>query len=127
MATYSSILAWELTARRDWRATVHGVTRVGYTQQLNNNGGGHYVAGTTLYPDICVYSVPKLGPTLCDPADRGVLCPRDFPGKNTRVGCHFLLQRNFPTQETNPSLWHLLQWQADSLPLSHLGNPYILI
>jgi len=27
-----------------------------------------------------------------------LLCPWDFPGKNTRVGCHFLLQRMLPTQ-----------------------------
>ena len=26
------------------------------------------------------------------------LCPWDFPGKNTGVGCHFLLQGFFPTQ-----------------------------
>ena len=26
-----------------------------------------------------------------------LLCPGDFPGKNTRVGCHFLLQGIFPT------------------------------
>ena len=35
------------------------------------------------------------------------------------VGCHFLLQEIFPTQELN---LHLLHWQVDSLPLSHLGN-----
>ena len=29
-------------------------------------------------------------------------------GKNTGVGCHFLLQRIFPTQGSNPSLLHLL-------------------
>ena len=49
-----------------------------------------------------------------------LFCPRDFPGKNTGVGCHFLLQGIFPTQGLNPCL---LQWQADSLPLSHLGSP----
>ena len=27
-----------------------------------------------------------------------LLCPWDFPGRNTRVGCHFLLQGIFPTQ-----------------------------
>ena len=27
-----------------------------------------------------------------------------FPGKHTRVGCHFLLQNIFPTQGLNPSL-----------------------
>ena len=33
---------------------------------------------------------------LCNPADGSqptrLLCPWDFPGKNTGVGCHFLLQ-----------------------------------
>ena len=30
--------------------------------------------------------------------------PWDFPGKNTGVGCHFLLQEIFPTQGLNPVL-----------------------
>ena len=29
------------------------------------------------------------------------LCPSNFPGKNTAVGCHFLLQGIFPTQGLN--------------------------
>ena len=29
------------------------------------------------------------------------LCPWDFPGKNTEVGCHFLLLGIFLTQESN--------------------------
>ena len=45
-----------------------------------------------------------------------LVCPWNFPGKNTGVGCHFLLQGIFPTQGSNP---RLLRWQADSLPLSH--------
>ena len=32
-----------------------------------------------------------------------LLCPWDFPGKNTGVGCCFLLQRIFPTYGSNPS------------------------
>ena len=44
----------------------------------------------------------------------------DFPGKNTGVDCHFLLQRIFLTQGSN---LHLLHWQAGSLPLSHPGSP----
>ena len=39
------------------------------------------------------------------------------------VGCHFLLQGIFPTQESNLCLLRLLHWQADSLPPSHLGIP----
>ena len=30
-----------------------------------------------------------------------LLCLWDFPGKNTGVGCHFLLQGIFPTQRSN--------------------------
>ena len=35
-----------------------------------------------------------------------LLCPWDFPGKDTGVGCHFLLQEIFPAQELNPGLPH---------------------
>ena len=48
-----------------------------------------------------------------------LLCPWDFPGKNTGVGCHFLVQGIFPTQGS----MCLLHWQADSLPLCLLGSP----
>ena len=61
----------------------------------------------------------------CKP-DR-LLCPSDFPGKNTGVGCHFLLQGIFPTQGWNLSHLH---WQVDSLPLGsweafYAGYPYL--
>ena len=46
-------------------------------------------------------------------------CPWNF-SDNTRVGCHFLLQGIFVTQGSKQCL---LRWQADSLPLSHLGSP----
>ena len=39
-----------------------------------------------------------------------LLCPLDFPGKNTGLDCHFLLQGLFLTQGSNPLL---LNWQAD--------------
>ena len=52
-----------------------------------------------------------------------ILCPWDFPGKNTGVGCHFLFQRLFLTQGSIPCLLHLLPSQEDSLLLSHLGSP----
>ena len=38
-----------------------------------------------------------------------LLCPWDFPGNNTGVGCHFLLQGIFPTQGSNPGLPHCRQ------------------
>ena len=43
-----------------------------------------------------------------------LLSPWDFPGKNTGVGCHFLLQGIFSTQGSNSGLPH---WQKDSLSL----------
>ena len=35
---------------------------------------------------------------------------------------HFLLQGIFPTQWSNLGLLHLLHWQVESSPLSHLGS-----
>ena len=43
--------------------------------------------------------------------------PWDSPGKNTRVGCHALLQGIFLTQGSNQHLLCLLHWQAGYLPL----------
>ena len=48
----------------------------------------------------------------------------DFPGKNTGVGCHLLLQGIFSTQGSNPRLLCLLHWQGDSLPLAPPGKPF---
>ena len=50
-----------------------------------------------------------------------LLCPWDYPSKNTGVDC-FLLQGIFPTQRLNLGLLWLLYWKADSSPLSHLGS-----
>ena len=49
-----------------------------------------------------------------------LLCPWNFPDKNSGVGCHFLLQGIFWPQGPNPCLLH---WQADSLLLSHRRSP----
>ena len=51
-------------------------------------------------------------------------CPWLFPGKNTGVGCHFLLQGIFLTQGSNLCF---LYWQVNSLPLSHQGSPMVTI
>ena len=60
---------------------------------------------------MCVL-VTQLWPTHCDSMDCGpsrLLCPWDFPGKNTKVGCHFLLQRISLTQGSNSDLLHCRQ------------------
>jgi len=68
------------------------------------------------------YWVTKFCQTLLRPRrlqPASSLCPWDFPGKNTGVGCHFLLQGIFPTQGSNLCLLH---WQAGSLSPSHRGK-----
>ena len=42
-----------------------------------------------------------------------------FPGKNTGMGFHFLLQGIFLTERLKLYLLGLLHWEVDSLPLSH--------
>ena len=56
----------------------------------------HSVMSTSLWPY-------ELWPTR-------LLCPWYSSGKNSGVGCHFLLQGIFPIQGSNPRLLH---WQAD--------------
>ena len=68
----------------------------------------------------------SLTQTLCNPMDWPTrhLCLWNSPGKNTGVGCPFLLQGIFPTQESNPCLLH---WQADSLLSEPPGKPFYTI
>ena len=63
---------------------------------------------------------------LCDPMDCNISASslRGFPGKSSRVGCHFLLQGIFPTQGSNPSLPHCRQVLYR---LSHQGSPSQLL
>ena len=64
--------------------------------------------------------------TLCDP--QGMYSPSGssvhgiFQQEYWSGLLFFFLQGVFLTQEFNPSLLHLLHWQADSLPL-----PYLLL
>ena len=51
-----------------------------------------------------------------------LLCPWDSPGKNAGVSCRCLVQGIFPTQG---SKLRLLNWKADSLPLSHQVTPLL--
>ena len=65
-------------------------------------------------------------PTLCDPMDfslPGSSVHGDFPGKNTGVGCHALLQGIFTTKGSNPDLPHC-KWIL--YRLSHQGSPQLV-
>ena len=67
-----------------------------------------------------------LCPTPCDAMDcspPGSSAHGDSPGKNTRVGCHALLQEIFPTQGSNPGLPNC---RRILYFLSHQGSPRIM-
>ena len=52
-----------------------------------------------------------------------LLCPWNFPSKNTGVGCHFLFQEIFPIQGSNLCLLH---WHMDSFTTEPPGAILLL-
>ena len=54
-------------------------------------------AASSFLPSVAQYSVWLFVTPWTIAHQGGLLCPWDFPGKNTGVGCHFLLQGTFPT------------------------------
>ena len=55
---------------------------------------------------MCVCSVMSNSLQPHGPWPSRILCPWDFPDKNTGVGCHAVLQRIFLTQGSNPGIPH---------------------
>ena len=74
-----------------------------------------------LYFHVCVLSHSVMSDSFQPhglPLAR-LLCPWNFPGQNTGVGCHFLLHSIFPSQGLNPGLllsrqilYHWATWEA---------------
>ena len=62
------------------------------------------------------------------PQPTRLLCPWDFPGKDTGVGCHFLLQGTFLTQGSNPGLLHYRQilYQQSYISTYSLDSDFVL-
>ena len=73
--------------------------------------------GGGLVPKSCL-TLGLLQPRWLWPAR--LLCLWDSLGKNTGVGCHFLLQEFFPAQGSNPGLLHCRQILYQ---LSYEGSP----
>ena len=77
------------------------------------------------FASVHVCSVPQLCPTLHDPLDcrppGSSVCGISQARILEWVGIPFF-RGTFLTQGSNPCLARLLQRQADSLPLSHLGS-----
>ena len=88
-----------------------------------SSASNHMNTISCIYTDIyvCVLClVAQSCLTLCDPM--GCSLPgSSSPGKNTRVGCHALLQGIFPTQILNPGLRHC-RWI-----LYHMSHQWSLI
>ena len=71
----------------------------------------------------CLIATDSLQPYGLQPIR--LLCPWDFPGKNTGMGCHFLLQGIFLTQGSDPYilcllhhrwiLYHWAIWEAETV------------
>ena len=96
------------------------------THSLHNKGSHYFVNKficTLFY--VCVsHSVvsESLRPHGWQPAR--LLCPWDFPGKNTGVGSHFLLQGKFLTQGLKPGL---LNCRQILYHMSHQGSPLFFL
>ena len=86
------------------------VTMKSKGQVFFGNNSFHFYSGEILlkkkklclYINILLYSVSQSSPALLQ--TRGLwptrlLSPWGFPSKNTRVGCHFLLQGFFPSKD----------------------------
>ena len=74
--------------------------------------------------------VTQSHPTLYNPSDcspPGSSVHEILSGKNTGVGCHFLLQGTFPTQGLNLSLLCLLHCKWILYTLSHQGSPLSIL
>ena len=88
--------------REAWRAAIHGVaksrTRLSDWTELNWT----LLCDVWLMSSIYNYCVSRsvvpdsLQPHGLQPTR--LLCPWDFPGKDTGVGCHFFAQGIFPTK-----------------------------
>jgi len=106
MATHSSILAWRIPGTEE---PLPGRTESDTTERLS----------TALLLMLNHFS--RLW--LCDPMDcntPGSFVPGDSPDKNTRVGCHALLQGNLPNPGIEPRSPVL---QADCLLSEPPGKP----
>ena len=59
----------------------------------------------------CCYVASVMSNSVQPPGQKPtrLLCPQDSLGKNTGVGCHFLLEGIFPTQGSNPGPLHCRQ------------------
>ena len=127
---YSSVLdfLW-LVLSRKWRQKLGKLAGIGQVLAVWGWLSSVGISSSSVCVCVCVHSQSCLTP--CDPLDCGL------PGSSVHgisqariqewVGCQFFLQGIFPTQGLNLRLLPLLHWQADSLPLQHLGSLLVVM
>ena len=98
---------------------IPGLAR-GTTEQQADFGARHWWCVCSV-----VQSCPTLWPHGLQPAR--LLCPCYFPGKNTGVSCHFLLQGIVSTQGSNLRLLPLPALEGRFFTIEPLGKPHIMM
>ena len=93
-----------------------------------NKDISYITRGNSMDTSCCASSLSpvRLFVTVCDPVEcspPGFFVHVDSLGKNTRVGCHALLQGIFPIHRSNPGLLHC---GRTPYCLNHQGTPRIL-
>ena len=113
----SQFLDFPAGGRQEAKICLQGAyLRIDLTSELGHSGEiaarvaalevlGHSMVSDSLWPWTVAHHTPL---------------SMDFPGKNTEVGCHFLLWGIFPTQGSNLCLLH---WKVDSSPVSPQRSP----
>ena len=119
----------ERAGMRPWKEQLHPEAEIRLLWLLERWARARFSCVLLLvlgFSGMCVCGVSAQScVTLCNPGDcspPGSSVHGISQARRLEEGCHFLLQRIFLTQGLNPSLFHLLHWQADSLSLC-LGSP----
>ena len=126
---YSSVLdfLW-LVLSRKWRQKLGKLAGIGQVLAVWGWLSSVGISSGCVCVCVCAFSVvsDSLQPSRLWPSR--LLCPWNFPGKNTRVGwLPFVPLGIFPTQGLNLRLLPPLHWQVDSLPLPHLGSLLVVM
>ena len=84
--------------------------------------GSRYIGNIYVHQQVLLFSLSVMSDSLPPHGlwPSRLLCPWHSPGKNTGVGSLSLLQRIFPTQESNQGL---LRGRQVLYQLSHQGSP----
>ena len=128
-----TLLAWEMSVTLQWLAHSSVLPFLGIRARtdLFQSCGHCWVSQICWHIwaqhfDVCVHVLSRVW-LFSVPGTTRLLCPWNFPGKNTGMGCHFLLQGIFQTQKSNLCLLCLLHWWVCSLPLRDLRSTWIAL